>query len=67
MLPQALRATWDTNIFHSARAKAITHRCAQMLVMLKPCMIASILHQMVALCLAYVSLITKILPAIDHL
>ena len=59
MLPQARAATWGTNIFHLVKAKATTHRCAQMLVMLRQYTIASIQHLMAALCLAYVSLVER--------
>lgn len=59
MLLQALAAIWGTNISPSAKAKATIHRRAQMLVMLKRYMIASIQQLTAAFYHAYVSLVTE--------
>lgn len=53
-LPLSLAATWATNTFRSAKAKATPPRRAQMLAMLKPLTIASTQQLTVALCHVYV-------------
>lgn len=54
MLHPVLAATWDTNTFPSAKAKAMTHRRAGTLATLKHSMIVSTQQMMVVLCHAYV-------------
>ena len=60
MPPLALVATWDINTSRSVKAKVMTPRLAQMLVMPKQRMTAGTQRLTAALCHAYVSIIALI-------